>query len=575
MRISSTERFGDLPASRVSSTSANVGDITIRDSEIIVGEDKTVEFYSNKNRSSNVNIGSIGSTGFRPLTVTDSTLPTPEAGEEGFMVYNTTSKTYQVWNGTSWESGNTVTATTRSSLSSTDTILINDDGTVGKIIKRDNGSNNSFTPNNINALAATFDSDSNKLVIAYADDVDKNGKVVIGELFGSTIIFETPVVFEAGEVESLSVVYDSNSNKVVIAYLDANNVLGKAIVGTYNTAITFPTPATVFLNNNCEYISTTFDSNSNKVVIAYQDSNTTYGTAIVGTVSGTGITFPEPAKVFESAISRSISATFDSNSNKVVVAYKDVGNSDFVTAVVGTVDVNSISFGSPVLVGGKPTDFISTTFDSNSNKVVIAYQDSENSSFGTAVVGTVDDTSISFGTPVVFNEQTSALIGMSFDSVSQTVVISFTDGGETDYPKYIVGAIEGTSISFRNKTLFYTDAVTGDGAGVVYDPNSNKVYICFRRSAGDGAAHAVQADHNSLTQENFLGFSNDTYAVGSKAKVQTIGSLSNFHTGLTTGRKYYVLADGSLTLTAGGGRGGTTSPYVGLSVSDTQIRVKG
>jgi hypothetical protein len=563
MRIYTNQRFNDLQSYTLTTVDMNVGDILIKE------EGDSLEFYSN---NGNVNVGSMGSTGFRPAVVTDSTLPTPEVGGEGLMVYNTTSKTYNVWDGTSWESDNQVTATARSSLSSTDTVVINDDGTVGRIIQIANTSV-TFTPNSMNSMAATFDSYSNKVVIAYADTADTTGKVVIGTVTGSaSIVFENPVVFEAGEVDYISVVYDSNSNKVVIAYQDSNN-LGKAIVGTYNAAITFPTPATVF-NNNCEYISTTFDSNSNKVVIAYQDSNTTYGTAIVGTVSGTGITFPEPAKVFESAISRSISATFDSSSNKVVVAYKDVGNSDFVTAVVGTVDVNSISFGSPVLVGGKPTDFISTTFDSNSNKVVIAYQDSENSSFGTAVVGTVDGTSISLGTPVVFNEQTSPLLGMSFDSLSQTVLISFADGGQTDYAKYIVGAIEGTSISFRNKTLIYAGDVTGDGAGVVYDPNSNKLFICFRKNAGDGAANAVQADYNLLNQENFLGFSNDTYTVGSKAKVQTIGSLSNFHTGLTTGRKYYVSPDGSLTLTAGGGRGGSR-PYAGLSVSDTQIRVKG
>ena len=35
-------------------------------------------------------------------------------------------------------------------------------------------------------------------------------------------------------------------------------------------------------------------------------------------------------------------------------------------------------------------------------KVVIAYSDMDNSFYGTAIVGTVSGTSISFGTPVVF-----------------------------------------------------------------------------------------------------------------------------------------------------------------------------
>ena len=47
--------------------------------------------------------------------------------------------------------------------------------------------------------------------------------------------------------------------------------------------------------------------------------------------------------VFESAYSINISATFDSSSNKVVIAYTDDGNSDYGTAIVGTVSGTSIS----------------------------------------------------------------------------------------------------------------------------------------------------------------------------------------------------------------------------------------
>ena len=45
---------------------------------------------------------------------------------------------------------------------------------------------------------------------------------------------------------------------------------------------------------------------------------------------------------------------------------------------------------------------ISATFDSTNNKVVIAYRDGSNSDYGTAIVGTVSGTSISFGSEVIF-----------------------------------------------------------------------------------------------------------------------------------------------------------------------------
>jgi len=56
---------------------------------------------------------------------------------------------------------------------------------------------------------------------------------------------------------------------------------------------------------------------------------------VVGTVSGTSITFGTPV-VFESANCAYTTATFDSNSNKVVITYRDNGNSSYGTATVLT-----------------------------------------------------------------------------------------------------------------------------------------------------------------------------------------------------------------------------------------------
>jgi hypothetical protein len=70
----------------------------------------------------------------------------------------------------------------------------------------------------------------------------------------------------------------------------------------------------------------------------------------VGVVEETSVTEAVGSPtVFESAASTSISATFDSNANKVVIAYQDAGNSQYGTAIVGTVSGTSISFGSPTV----------------------------------------------------------------------------------------------------------------------------------------------------------------------------------------------------------------------------------
>ena len=92
----------------------------------------------------------------------------------------------------------------------------------------------------------------------------------------------------------------------------------------------------IFNSDSTSYTSVTFDSSNNKVVIAYRaQGNSNYGTAVVGTVSGTTITFGS-AIVFESVNTTHPSATYDSTNDRVVISYRDEGNSYYGTAIVFT-----------------------------------------------------------------------------------------------------------------------------------------------------------------------------------------------------------------------------------------------
>jgi hypothetical protein len=248
---------------------------------------------------------------------------------------------------------------------------------------------------------------SNKVVIAFEDQPSgSRGAAVVGTISGSSISFGTIVEFDSSYSYNTGIVYDSDNDRVVIVYRDSGNSnYSTAIVGTVSgTSISFGTPV-VFGGNTYTNvpIRAVFDSSNNKVVVVYQDANNSnYGTARVGTVSGTSISFGS-AVVFESAaVGNWISAAFDSTNNKVVIAYDDGGNSSYGTAVVGTVSGTSISFGTPVVFESAFIYYHHMTFDSTNDKVIIAYRDGGNSNYGTAIVGTVSGTSISFGSATVF-----------------------------------------------------------------------------------------------------------------------------------------------------------------------------
>jgi len=459
-------------------------------------------------------------------------------------------------------------------LANGDTVIVNADGTVSAVLGASAavGSPTVFETAQVDNNAATFDSNSNKVVIAYRDNGNSNyGTAVVGTVSGTSISFGTPVVFENASIETPQVTFDSNSNKVVISYADVgNSYYGTAVVGTVSgTTISFGTPV-VFHSNTSYYVPIAFDSNSNKVVIAYRDGgNLNYGTAVVGTVSGTSISFGTPV-VFNGGTTFDPSVTFDSNSNKIVIAYRDGSNSSYGTAVVGTVSGTAISFGSETVFINQVVTVISATFDSSSNKVVIAYIANDNLYYGTAIVGTVSGTSISFGTPIVFESANSGYTSATFDSSVNKIIIAYADNGNSNYGTVISGTVSGTSISFDDPVVF--ESAGSSFISATFDSNSNKVAIAYRDvgNSNYGTGVVYTTSFSNLSSENYIGISDAAYTDGQTAKIQIAGSVDDAQSGLSAGQKYYVQLDGSLSTTPD-----STSVVAGTAVSATKLIVKG
>jgi len=353
------------------------------------------------------------------------------------------------------------------------------------------GDESVFNSAHTSYISAVYDSVNDKIVIAYRDEGNSNyGTAVVGTVSGNSISFGTPVVFNSATTFPILTIYDSNSGKIVIVYRDYDNSsYGIAVVGTVSgNGISFGTPV-VFNSATTNHISVAYDSANGKIVIAYQDGgNSNYGTAIVGTVSGDNISFGMPV-IFNSADTSHTSATYDSNSSKIVVAYRDGGNSNYGTAIVGTVAGNSILFGTPVVFESASTYNNSIAYDSNSGKIVVAYKDNDNSSYGTAVVGTVAGNSISFGTPIVFNSATTEWISATYDSGNGKVIIAYQDAGNFNYGTAIAGTVSGDIILFGTPIVF-NSASTGD-ISVICTLLNGKVIIAYKDGGNSNYGTAI------------------------------------------------------------------------------------
>jgi hypothetical protein len=456
------------------------------------------------------------------------------------------------------------------------TVGLNSDGTVSVVeitsVSEAVGTPVVFESAASRFYAAAYDANAQKVVIAYQDIGNSSyGTAIVGTVSGTSISFGTPRVFESATtlLSTRSAAYDANAQKVVIAYRDyGNSSKGTAIVGTVSgTSISFG-GATVFETGSSDHFSVVYDANTQKTVIAYEDGgNSNHGTAIVGTVSGTSISFGSPV-VFESANSLWISAVYDSSAQKVVIAYEDNGNSNYGTAIVGTVSGTSISFGTAVVFESANAEEMSAAYDPNAQKVVIAYKDRDNNDYGTAIVGTVSGTSISFGTAAVFETAASADLSAVYAANSQKVVIAYRDGGNSNYGTVIVGTVSGTSISFGTATVFETAA--SDYISAVYDTNAQNVVIAYEDggNSNHGTAVVFQNAYTSTNVADFIGISDAAISDTATGSVIVQGGVSENVSGLTANTDYYVQTDGSLSTTV-------SSVPAGRALSSTSILLEG
>ena len=308
----------------------------------------------------------------------------------------------------------------------------------------------------------------------------------------------------------------------------------------------------------------------------YTDTNnSSYGTAVVGTVSGTSISFGSPV-VFNSANTfssqRANATTFDSSNNKVVIAYQDGGNSNYGTAIIGTVSGTSISFGSESTWTTNSTNRVVCSYDTDQNKVVIFYIDQTDANLNKAVIGTVSGTSITFGTPATVYDSVGSYgrsNRISYNVAAKKHLISFID--DTTEDSYFVELkVSGNSFTSTPAVVY---ATSSSSFGTISYDSGSEVNIIFFQDGDNslyGTAFVKRLGFTNLTSENYIGLSSNGYPDTAGATIDVQGAINDRQSGLTAGQSYYVQTDGTLTTTAG-----DPSVFAGTAISATKMIVKG
>ena len=441
-------------------------------------------------------------------------------------------------------------------------VVVNADGTVSSVggAAQTIGTPTVFLNSDARSPKIAYDTNSNRIVVIYQDFTGgRDGFAVVGTVANNSTTFGTPVEFSSDyDEKDGDIVFDPDTNKVIISY-GGGNGYGTAVVGTIDSSdnsITYGT-AVVFNSSSTSFSRMSYDTVNNKVVIAY--NNNSEGSAIVGTVSGTDISFGDE----ESFNGNTAYATpvYDVASGKTVVFYKDQAGSNYGNARVGTISGTDISFGTEATFASASTTILTAIYEPDVQKIVVAFQDAANSNKGTYCCGTVSGTDISFSTEVVFNDAETTQIGAIYDTTSTRVIITYDGTGGAGVAQ--AGKLSGTTLTFEDE-FTYESGECGFIKDPVYDPDNGQVIFVIRDDDDSTKGKAIPVTIG------FDGSVRGSVATTNDAVIDTKGSINTNQDSLTPGQTYFVKTDGTLNTTAD-----TPSVTAGTAVASNKIIVKG
>ena len=466
--------------------------------------------------------------------------------------------------------------TASGALSNGDMVVLNSDGTVSAVsessVSASVGSSTTFNSGGSDIMGCVYDTANDKVVIAYKDAGNSNyGTAIVGTVSGNSITFGTEVVFATENTGDRSAVtFDEGQGKVLIAFADASNNVA-AIVGTVSgTSISFGSKATI-VSNGSDRVDMVYDSTAGKSILAFQNtsqSNNTYVYAL--TISGTSVSAGSAANVTDTL--DTVSMAFDPTAGKAVLFYKNSDNSNYPTVRKISVSGTTPSFESAVVVKSSASGETGVAYEATSDTLFFAWENASGGE-GLAVAAAAGGATVTgLGSEVQFVSSAPADLYAFENSTASKVGVVYEFASSPFDGRFRYASISGTTITFDTETSFSPGRIKLPH--VAHDPDTGKNIAAYRDDSnsneyGDYTVFNPAYTSQNLTATNFIGVSAGAYSDTATATIQLIGAVDDAQSSLTIGSKYYVQTDGTLSTTAD-----TPSVLAGTAISATEIIIK-
>ncbi|GIQ81504.1 hypothetical protein KIPB_002469 [Kipferlia bialata] len=460
--------------------------------------------------------------------------------------------------------------TTRGSVSAGDPLVLNHDGTVSSVREFPAGYGGTMTIGSSFRDSRVSLAANDHGVLAVYQDTSKDGYARFITVDGDSVAYGLDVQFPSGHhAKAPQVVYDVAHDVFVVVYNDENNsdhttalVVSVSRSGSISLGSSVVVSATAGIDVNI-----TYDAQAQKVVVAYvtigQD-----GYVVLGTVAGTSISF-ELALQFSSSTPGLLSLIYHPFQNLTIIGYQGVGGSgDFrLLSVVGSglfLSLVGTLNGNQTLHGDIATDPVT-------GDMLFVYTQYLLVNSIEARVGTLSAGSLTLGPSYTICTGLVGIPSVVHDPQTSGMLVVYPD----THAKGHVGTsvpvtLSGSTVSVGTPTAF--NAIESSVAPtVVYNPASQCMVLAYSdlNSGYQGYTLPYHTTIWSNLSRGCVGIGTESAVDSGVVSVSLAGSTAGGLSGLVPGAEYYILPNGSVSLS------GSTpgSEYLGRAISATDLHI--
>ena len=340
------------------------------------------------------------------------------------------------------------------------------------------------------------------------------------------------------EVKAHTTFFDPDNNHIMVflVYVNGSDRTFRAVAVTGNASGT-PTSSylvntnvdTTFFNSANPFFAT-YDTNVNAFFITSGKSEPSTFRGIVVTNNGSAITATERSKTKPTNYKAHPTLCFDSNNNKVVMAYNTTGNYNEIVNI--TMTTNDFTLGTPTSttsLGTGSSDSVSSgflSFDPTAQRIVLL-RGGVGAATSRWAVFSNDGTD--------FTEQSTGVWDSSINNFSQR-------GG-------ILQTAMTTNMTSNPIPIIMNNGNTGYGYAAVYTVGQTPV--------------------TNLDNGNYLGIAKAAISDTATGTIVIPGGISEGHSSLTVGTHLFTNGAGTIGL-SGNARG---EQYLGRAISTTEIQL--